>query len=49
VTAAACGGSPSGPSGSAGLNPRITDSPYSDAKAVLVTLSGVRIHSDVDG
>lgn len=48
LTAAACGG-PSGPSGSARLNLRITDSPYTDAKAVLVTLSGVRIHSDVDG
>lgn len=49
LTAAACGGSPSGPSGSAGLNLRITDSPYTDAAAVLVTLSGVRIHSDEEG
>lgn len=45
----ACGGSPSGPSGSANLNLRITDSPFSDAGAVLVTLSGVKVHHEVDG
>ena len=35
----ACSGSPTGPtqSGSATLNVRITDSPFEDAKAVLVT------------
>jgi len=49
LTAFSCGGSPSGPSGSAALNLRITDSPYSAAKAVLVTLSGARIHSDEAG
>ena len=39
----ACGG-PAAPSGSGTLNLRITDSPYSDAKAVLVTFSEVSAH-----
>jgi hypothetical protein len=42
---AGCGGSPSGPSGNSGtLNLRITDSPYSDARALLVTFSEVSVH-----
>jgi hypothetical protein len=40
VATYACGG-PASPSGSGTLNLRITDSPYSDAKAVLVTFSEV--------
>ena len=43
-----CGdSSPSGPSGGSGtLNMRITDSPFSDAKAVLVTFSEVQAHRE---
>jgi hypothetical protein len=45
VLASACSGSPAGPSGAAGsLNLMIKDSPYSDAKALLVTFSEVTIH-----
>ena len=41
----ACGDSPSAPSAGLGtLNLRLTDSPFSDAKAVLVTFSSVRAH-----
>ena len=41
----ACGGSPTGPTNSAAtLNVRITDTPFEDAKAVLVTFSGVSVH-----
>jgi len=41
----ACGSSPSSPSGLNGsLNVRITDSPYSDAKALLVTFSSMAAH-----
>jgi hypothetical protein len=47
---AACNDSPSGPSGrSAMFNLRLTDSPFSDARAVLVTFSEVTAHrSDSD-
>jgi Domain of unknown function (DUF4382) len=43
-----CGdSSPSGPSGGSGtLNMRITDSPFSDAKAVLVTISELQAHRE---
>lgn len=46
LAAMACGGdSPSGPSGRTGtLNLRLTDSPFSDARAVLVTFSTVAAH-----
>ncbi len=44
LTTVACGGSPSGPSIAATLNVRITDSPFSDADAVLVTFSEVAVH-----
>jgi hypothetical protein len=40
----ACSGSPTAPAGSGTLNLRITDSPFSDAKAVLVTFSEVTAH-----
>lgn len=41
----ACDDSPSGPSGSSAIfNLRITDSPFSDARAVLVTFSEVTAH-----
>ncbi len=44
-----CGGSPSGPSGASGtLNVMLKDSPFSDAKAVLVTFSEVSAHKDTD-
>jgi hypothetical protein len=49
--AIACGGStsPTGPSGAASLNIMLTDSPFSDAKAVLVTFSEVSVHlSDME-
>jgi hypothetical protein len=51
AVAAACGDSPSSPTGRAGsLRLMMTDSPFSDAKAVLVTFSEVSVHrSDGDG
>ena len=43
--AAACGSSPTGPSGATGtLGLRITDSPFSEARALLVTFSEVSAH-----
>jgi hypothetical protein len=42
---AGCGSSPTSPSGPLGtLNVRITDSPYSEAQALLVTFSDVSAH-----
>lgn len=48
LVSSACGNSaPSGPSaGSGTLNMRLTDSPFSDAKAVLVTFSEVSAHHE---
>jgi hypothetical protein len=43
--AVACGGSNS-PSGSGSLNVMIKDTPYSDAKSLLVTFSDVSVHRD---
>ena len=40
----ACDDSPSGPSNVTTLNLQITDSPFSDAAAVLVTFSEVAVH-----
>ena len=40
----ACSDSPSSPSSGANFNLRMRDSPFSDAKAVLVTFSSVRAH-----
>lgn len=44
VTASACGGSNTGPSGSGTLRVMLKDSPFSDAKALLVTFSEVSAH-----
>jgi len=50
VSAVACGDSPSSPSLSGGnFNLRLRDTPFTDAKAVLVTFSSARAHrSDSD-
>jgi hypothetical protein len=47
--AAACGDSVVSPSGNGRLNLMITDSPYSDAKALLVTFSDVTAHVSGQG
>jgi hypothetical protein len=44
VATSGCGNGPVAPSGSGTLNLRITDGPFSDAKAVLVTFSEVTAH-----
>ena len=44
LTTVACGGSPTGPSNAATLNVSITDSPFYDATAVLVTFSRIEVH-----
>ena len=51
LSALACSGSPTGPSGPSGMfNLMLTDSPFSEAKSVLVTFSEVTAHRDtVDG
>ncbi len=47
--ATACSDSPSSPSSGSNFNLRLRDSPFTDAKAVLVTFSSVRTHrSDSD-
>jgi hypothetical protein len=43
--AAACGSS-TGPSGTGSLSVMLKDSPYSDAKSLLVTFSDVSVHKD---
>ena len=43
-----CGSSPNAPSSSANLTVMLKDSPYSDAKALLVTFSDVSVHSSGD-
>jgi hypothetical protein len=43
-----CGGSHSSPSATGTLNVMLKDSPFSDAKAVLVTFSEVSAHKDTD-
>jgi hypothetical protein len=47
--AGACGDSVVSPSGSGRLSLMIKDSPYSDAKALLVTFSEVTAHRDGEG
>jgi hypothetical protein len=47
--AAACGDSVVSPSGNGRLTLMITDSPYSDARALLVTFSEVTAHRDGQG
>ena len=44
AVAGACGDTPSSPAGTASLTLKLTDSPYSDARAVLVTFSSVTVH-----
>jgi hypothetical protein len=44
VTASACGGSDTSPSGSGTLRMMLKDSPFSDAKSLLVTFSEVDAH-----
>jgi Domain of unknown function (DUF4382) len=46
--AIACSGSPSGPSGSGSLRVMLKDSPFTEAKAVLVTFKEVSVHQDTD-
>ena len=49
LAAAACGDSGVSPSGNGRFNLMITDSPYSDARALLVTFSEVTAHRDGQG
>jgi len=45
LAGAGCGGSPTSPSGSGGtLRVMLTDSPFTDAKSLLVTFSDVSVH-----
>ncbi len=44
LLAVACGGSPTAPTNGATLNLRITDTPFGEATAVLVTFDEVRVH-----
>src|SRR3954465_5794428 len=44
IATSACGGSETGPSGSGTLRMTLKDSPFSDAKALLVTFSEVSVH-----
>ena len=44
IAASACGGSGTGPSGSGTLRMSLKDSPFGDAKALLVTFTDVSVH-----
>jgi hypothetical protein len=44
LTAAACGGATTSPSGTSTLTVMLKDSPFNDAKALLVTFSAVSAH-----
>jgi len=48
MLAVGCGGSPTSPGGSGTLRMMLTDSPYSDAKSLLVTSSDVSVHKADD-
>src|SRR5678816_2023526 len=43
---AACGGGSNSPSGMGSLNVMLKDSPYSEAKSLVVTFSDVSVHRD---
>ena len=45
MTVIACGGSSTSPSSSNGVTVMLKDSPFSDAKALLVTFSAVSVHA----
>ena len=47
--AGGCGGSPTSPSGNARLDILLTDAPFDDAMAVLVTFAEVSVHRDDTG
>ena len=50
ILGSACGDSPSGPSGTSGnFRLMLTDSPFSDARAVLVTFTSVSVHRSGEG
>jgi len=44
IATSACGGSGTGPAGSGTLRMTLKDSPFSDAKALLVTFTDVSVH-----
>ncbi|MGH9257320.1 MAG: DUF4382 domain-containing protein [Vicinamibacterales bacterium] len=49
LSALACGGSPSGPSGPGGrFSLMLKDTPFADAKSVLVTFSEVTVHGETE-
>jgi hypothetical protein len=45
----ACGDSPTGPDGSGNFRLMLKDSPFSDAKSVLLTFTDVSVHRDGEG
>src|SRR5512133_3427491 len=49
AVAVACGSSPAGPSQNGNFTVMLTDTPFSDAKAVLVTFSDVSVHASGGG
>jgi hypothetical protein len=49
LVSSACGDSSTAPSGTATLNVRITDSPFADARALLVTFTEVSVNREDEG